>query len=85
MLLSQSEHSPYIIKESKKQGWRVWVREGNCYTQKLSDNNKWKYKLAIKTKYRCIKGKFKNPYEADLWARNYMFKITLDKSYLSDS
>ena len=35
MLLSQSEKTPYFIKESKKQGWRVWIKDSNHYTKKV--------------------------------------------------
>ena len=85
MLLSQSEKTPYFIKEAKKQGWRVWIKDSNHYTKKVKHDYRKFWSLDIKVKYRCIKGKFKNPYEADLWARNHMFKMTLDKSYLHDS
>ena len=81
MLLT--ENKPYIIKKSQKQGWRVWVNDSQCYTNKISINNKWKYKLTVKTKYRCIKGFFKNAYEAESWYRNRMFLKTLDPSFLS--
>ena len=85
MLLSQSEKSPYLIKKSKKQGWRVWIRDTNHYTQKVKYDYRKLWSLDVRVKYRCIKGKFKTPYEADMWGRNYMFKTTLDKSYLHDS
>ena len=35
MLLPQSEKTPYFIKESKKQGWRVWIKDSNHHTKKV--------------------------------------------------